>query len=92
MELPMDGLQPLLIDVRVNLCRRNIGVPEHFLDDPQIGAVTQEMRRKTVAQQVGINVRLQAGMLRPLLHDLPDPRRRQFRSPARQKDLARCIC
>ena len=47
-KLPMDGFQPLLVDVRVNLGRRNIGVAEHFLDDPQVGAVAEQMRRKTV--------------------------------------------
>jgi hypothetical protein len=40
MKLSMHGFQPLLVDVRINLGRRNVRVPEHFLDDPQIGAVT----------------------------------------------------
>jgi hypothetical protein len=39
MKLPVHRLEPLLIYVCVNLRRRNISVPEHFLDDPQIGAV-----------------------------------------------------
>jgi hypothetical protein len=39
MKLPVDRLESLLIHVRVNLRRRNVSVPEHFLDDPQIGAV-----------------------------------------------------
>ena len=46
----MHRLEPLLVDVRVNLRRRNVGVPEHFLDDSQIGAVTEEMSRETVPQ------------------------------------------
>lgn len=32
-------LQPLLIDMGVNLSGRDISMPEHFLDDAQIGAV-----------------------------------------------------
>jgi hypothetical protein len=28
----MHRLQPLLIDMRVNLSGRNIGVPQHFLE------------------------------------------------------------
>jgi hypothetical protein len=48
MKLPVHGLQPLLVHVRVNLRRRNVRVPEHFLDDPEIGAVAQQMRRETV--------------------------------------------
>ena len=39
MKLPMHSLQSLLIDVRVNLRRRNVGVPEQFLNDAQIGTV-----------------------------------------------------
>ena len=39
MKLVMHRLQSLLVDVRVNLRGRDIGVPEHFLDDAQVGAV-----------------------------------------------------
>ena len=60
MKLPMYSFEPLLINVRVNLRRRNIGVAEHFLDDAQVGAVAQEMGRETMSQQVGIDVRLQS--------------------------------
>src|SRR5437660_12115498 len=73
-KLPMHRLEPLLIDMRVDLRRRNIGVPEHFLNNPQIGTVAEEMRRKTVPEQMGINVFLQAGVARFFLHNLPDSR------------------
>ena len=56
MKFAMHGLQPLLIHMRVNLRRRNIGMPEHFLDDPQIGAVAEKMRRETVPEQMRINI------------------------------------
>ena len=72
MKLPVDRLQPLLIDVRVNLRRRNIGVPEHLLDDPQVRAIAQQVRRETVSEQVRINIRLKPGTSRDRLHDLPD--------------------
>ena len=39
MKLVMYCLQPLLIDMRVNLRGRDIGVTQHFLDDAQVGAV-----------------------------------------------------
>jgi hypothetical protein len=48
MKFPVNRFQPLLIHVGINLRRRNVGVPEHFLNDPQIGAVAQQMRRETV--------------------------------------------
>jgi len=41
MELSMDGFEALLIDMGVNLGRRDIGVAKHFLDDAQIGAVAE---------------------------------------------------
>ena len=76
MKLSMDGLEPLLIDVRVNLRGRNIGMAEHFLNDAEIGAVAKQMRRETVPKQMWINVGLQSGMLRMLFHNLPDARGR----------------
>jgi len=52
MKLPVHALQPLLIDMCVNLGCRNIGVTEHFLNDPQISAVPQQMRSEAVPQRV----------------------------------------
>ena len=72
----MDGLEPLLIDVRVNLRSRNIGVAEHFLNDAEVGAVAKQMCRETVPKQMWINVDVQPGMLRVLFHNLPDARGR----------------
>ena len=72
----MDGFQPLLIDVRVNLRRGNICVPQHFLDDAQVSAVSEQVRRETVPEKMRINIRLQSGVLRMFFHDLPDARRR----------------
>lgn len=72
----MDRLQALLIDVRVNLRRRNIGVSEHFLNDAEIGAVAEQVSRETVAKEVRIYIRFQTRVLRARLYDLPDTRRR----------------
>ncbi len=41
MKFPMDRFQALLINVRVNLGRRDVGVAEHLLDDAQISAVAE---------------------------------------------------
>ena len=73
MELPMNRFQPLLVDVRINLGRGDIRMPEHLLDDPEIGSVAQKMGRETVPQQVRINVSIQSRMLRMMFHNLPDP-------------------
>ncbi len=60
MKFAMDRFQPLLINMRVNLGRRDIGVAEHLLDDAQIGAIAEQMRGKTVPQKMRINIRFQA--------------------------------
>ena len=41
MKLSMDGFKALLIDMRVNLCGRNIRMNEHFLNNAQVGAIPQ---------------------------------------------------
>ncbi len=74
MELPVHGLKPLLIDMRVYLRRGNVGVAQHLLDDPQIRAVSEQMRCETVPEKVRIHVLFQSGALRVFLHDLPYPR------------------
>ena len=72
----MHSFKPLLIDMRIDLRRRNIGVAEHLLNNPQIGPVPEQMRRETMAEKVRVNVLLKPGAPRVLLHDLPDTRRR----------------
>jgi hypothetical protein len=76
MKLPMHSLKPLLIDMRINLRGRNIRVAKHFLNNAQIGAIPQQMCRKTVPEKMRINVLLQSGVPRMFFHDLPDARRR----------------
>lgn len=70
----MYSLQPLLIDMGVNLCCRYVRVAQHLLDDSQIRAVAKQMRCEAVPQKVRIDVLFQSGPLRVLLNDLPDPR------------------
>ena len=70
----MHSFKPLLIDMRIDLRRRNIGVAEHFLNNPQIGAVPEKMRRETMAEKVRVNVLLQSGAGRVFFYDLPEAR------------------
>ncbi len=56
----------------VDLRRRNVGVTEHFLNDAQIGAVPQQMRREAVSQKMGVNALFESGVSRMFFHDLPD--------------------
>jgi len=71
----MHSFKPLLIDMRIDLRCGNIGVAEHLLNNPQIGAIAQQMRGETMAEKVRVNVLFQPGVPRVFLHDLPDTRR-----------------
>src|SRR5207237_46322 len=56
MKLPMHSFQSLLVDVRIDLRRRDIGVAAHFLDDAQICAVPQDMCRGVVSKKIRLDV------------------------------------
>ena len=70
----MHSFKPLLIDMRIDLRGRNIGVAQHLLDNAQIGAVAEQMRRETVPEKMRVNVFLQPGPPCVFFHDLPDSR------------------
>ena len=74
MKFPVHSFQSLLIDVRIDLRCRNVGMAEHFLDDAKIGAVSQQVRREAVSQKVRVDVLFESGTARTLFHDLPDAR------------------
>ena len=40
-------------DMGVDLRRRDAGVPQEFLDHPEVRAVGQQVRREAVAERVG---------------------------------------
>jgi len=63
-EPEVDGLQPLLIDVGVNLGRSRCRRGRAFLDDAEVGAVAEQVRGEAVPQKVRIDVEVEAGVLR----------------------------
>jgi hypothetical protein len=52
MMILIDSLKPIQSQVRVNLRRRNIGVPEDSLHGPQIRTVLHHVSGATVTQHV----------------------------------------
>ena len=72
MKLAMHSLEPLLIDVGIDLGRRYVRVAQHLLDDSKIRAVAEKMRGEAVPQKMRINVLFNSGVLRVLLNDLPN--------------------
>ena len=69
----MDRFQPTLLDVGVDLCRPDIRVPQHLLDDSKVGPVRQQVRRERVSQKMWVNVDFKPGSDSDLFDDLPDP-------------------
>jgi hypothetical protein len=51
-------------DVRVKLCRRDVGVAEHLLDAAEIGTAFEQVSRERVSEQMGVDpLRLEPGLL-----------------------------
>src|SRR6266496_6077844 len=71
-ELVVQGLQTGLVNVGVDLSGRDVGVSEHGLHGPQIGAVLQEMSGEAVAQDVRGKRRADAGFEAVRLDDAPE--------------------
>src|SRR5687768_9782435 len=46
--------EPLAVDVAIDLGRRERGVPEQFLDDTEVGAALEQVRRERVPEPVGV--------------------------------------
>jgi len=68
------GLEPLVEHVGVNLGCRYIGVAEHLLQRPEVGAVVQQVGGEGMAQDVGRDlVAGDPGLDRQVFQELPDP-------------------
>ena len=52
MKLPVHLAQARRGDVRINFRGADAGVPQQFLDDPQVCAVLEQMRGETVPQHM----------------------------------------
>ncbi len=49
----MHLLQVIPVHVRINLGGGDVGVTQHLLDGPQVGAALKQMGGKTVAEGMG---------------------------------------
>ena len=84
---PIDQFDELAaVDMRVNLRRRDVCMPQHGLQRPQISAARQKMRGKGMPQDMGADLcRVQPRMRGKVLNDLeqantadmPRPRRKE---------------
>ena len=80
-KLVVDGAQPRIEDVRVDLRRRQIAVAEHHLDRAQVGAALEQVRGERMPQHVRAERARHTGPLAVLLQDLPEADARQAAPP-----------
>ena len=83
----MNAGEVIGIDVGIDLGGGDVGVAEKLLDDAQIGAVAQHVTGKGVAQDVGVDVFLDAGGTGNVFDDLPDPAARHGVAIAGEEQL-----
>lgn len=72
--------QTVFRNVRINLRRADARVSEQFLNHPQIRAVLQQMRGKTMPQHVRRDVALNAGARDSIFNSQPERDGRKRRS------------
>src|SRR5688572_3728528 len=87
MELAVDGLQPLPVDVGVDLRGGDLGMAEHLLHVAEVGPSLHQMRGEGMADGVGEDAAVDARPLRPLLQDPPDADAGQLPALAADEDL-----
>lgn len=87
----MNGFQPFPVDMRVNLSRRYIRMPEHFLHGTQIGPMFEQMRRKRMPEGVRRDLPLDVRFTGITLNNLPHALTADFFSQAAEKDKSGCL-
>src|SRR5689334_16391863 len=76
----------LAIDVSVDLRGRDVRVPKHFLDRPQVGASLQQVGCKRVSERVGRHVLFNSRAFDVLPEDLPGTHARERLPPDIEKE------
>src|SRR5688500_18776557 len=71
MKLLVHASQKLAIDVGIDLRGRDVGVPKHFLDRPQVGAAFEKVGREGVTERVRRHSLLDPGAIHVLAKELP---------------------
>ena len=61
MRFPVDVQQPLRIDLRVDLRRRQAGVAQELLDRPEVAPASQEVRGERMAKRMWCGAWLEPG-------------------------------
>ena len=81
-------LDKLLVDMRINLRSADVGMPEKFLQNAQVHARFEAMRRKTMAERVRRDLLAQVHGMQ--LHNFPCPHAAHGFSSRIKNDIVRC--
>lgn len=82
---PVDFLETVTVDMGVDLCGGNVGVPEHHLQGPQVCATGQKVRGKGVAEHMRTDCFADACSYGGLPNDLPETVSAHCRTTIRTK-------
>ena len=70
--------KPFILNVRINLGCCNVGMAQQLLHAPEVGPMCDQMARKGVSQDMGRKAgRIDPGLDRQVLHQLPDTTTRE---------------
>ncbi len=67
----VNRFEPGLVDMRINLRGRDVGMSQHFLDDAQRRSVLEQMARKRMPQGVRAYVLFNSCFTRIMLYEFP---------------------
>ena len=91
MELLVDFFQPRLVDVGVNLRRRDIGMAQQFLDLTQVGSPGKHMRGKAVPHRMRADRNIDVCQQGIFLHNGPNRFTTQSFAATGKKKVPRVI-
>jgi len=87
MKFLMNIAEAVAGDVSVNFRRGDGGMTEEFLNDAEVGAVFEQVSRKTVAQHVRCDIPSNPGTTNALFDAEPECDRRERRAALCEKDV-----
>ena len=88
----MDLSKTLLINMSVNLSRRDVGVAQKLLNHSQVGPILQKVSRKGMAQKMGVDFLGESGLARSIPDDLSDAVGAQRAAADREKNFGGASC
>ncbi len=83
----VNGLEPLLIDVCVDLSGGRVGESQKFLNDAKIGSIFQKMGGEGMSQEMRVDVLIEARSFSAFLDDLANTVRGKWAASHGEEDI-----